>query len=116
MNRGRVLAAIVIAAVGLFLTPLRDLLPPLIGPDGIEALLQLTGPAVSPADTASRLPLHPLRCPYAKSSSLLRSMTKMSSAPLTGSGSPNIPPCCIALICASDPMCAAGPSRRIRPR
>jgi signal transduction histidine kinase len=43
-------------AAAVLLTPLRDLLPPLIGPDGIEALLQLTGAAVGDADLASRLP------------------------------------------------------------
>ena len=59
VHRPRLLAltpAMVIAAVALLLTPLRELLPPLIGPDGIEALLQLAGPVVGAADTASRLP------------------------------------------------------------
>jgi len=45
-----------IAAVTLVLLPLRDLLPPLIGPDGIEGLLQLTSASPGRADTMSRLP------------------------------------------------------------
>lgn len=57
--RPRLLAltpAIVLAAVALLLTPLRDLLPPLIGSDGIEALLALTGAPTGAPDTTSRLP------------------------------------------------------------
>ncbi|MFN8623916.1 MAG: sensor histidine kinase [Chloroflexota bacterium] len=48
--------AITLGLLTLVLLPARDLLPPLIGPLGIQALLQLTGaPAVGP-DTTSRLP------------------------------------------------------------
>jgi signal transduction histidine kinase len=57
--RPRLLAltpALILGAVALLLTPLRDLLPPLIGSEGIEALLALTGAPTGAPDTTSRLP------------------------------------------------------------
>jgi len=45
-----------IALLAILLFPLRDLLPPLIGQQGIEVLLQLTGASPGSADTMSRLP------------------------------------------------------------
>lgn len=59
MPRPRLLAmapAIALAAAALLLAPLRGLLPDLIGPDGIEALLALTGITQGPESTTSRLP------------------------------------------------------------
>jgi signal transduction histidine kinase len=51
-----ILPAVGLAALGVVLFPLRDMLPPLIGPKGIEVLLELTGTPSAEVAATSRLP------------------------------------------------------------